>query len=318
MSEIKKLNILDTRYLRYYIQFLHTRTNAEWGLDIINGYNQKVLKNTFDALINEYKEITPLMFEFTIQIMSEEAKKNLLDISEFDWTHSDRAMYFTWNALKNEPVDLNLSFKKDNTNTKKLECIINNKERIITPTARWRRQYSHLCCNTNNNISNYIIWTFDDAELDEMLASKIRGLDYYRALFRMACSENNTDWIKANDAVQLAWLYNYLIKKTDFSFIAKPTSDIQFYNTVICQLDLICSYYSKDLEVWDYFLKSVKKAWLTQSDRLKKRKIEIKLDKESIKMLQKIVGEDATDNMLKKKLKELIKVKYDAVVEKDT
>jgi len=317
MDVIKLLNTSDTRYIRYYIQCLHNRKNAEWNLDIINSYGQKDLKNMLNELINELKEKSVLSFSRFISRISDEARMNLIEVSNFDWTRSDRALYFTWNALKNRNVDLKISFRKDNKQKQELKYIIEVKEKQniflkYKYMDEWNKRYSHLCCNKNNNIFNYITWTFDDVESDDMLSNKVNHLGTYHTRYKTTCSENKINWIKANDTEQIDWLYNYLTQKSDFSFITEPTDYIQRYNTVICQLDLICDYYSSDLEVWDYFLKSVKKAWSTQSDRKKKGKVEIKLDKESVKMLREVVGHGATDTMLKKKVKELIKIRHEA------
>lgn len=133
--------------------------------------------------------------------------------------------------------------------------------------------------------------------------------------FKFVYSKNKIKWIESDNKTQLNWIYQYLNKNYRSTFISEPKDNSQLYNTVICQLDLICENYSNELEEWTKFITTMKKAWSTQSTRLKKRNTEITLDKGSIKMLRSIAGEGATDTMLKKKLKEIIQKSYD--VQKD-
>lgn len=316
MDALKQLNTSDVRYLRYYIQSFHHHLGETWDLHIINGDTHKELKNTFNALALELKNRARFSFDDIIYNSSNGAKNNLVDISKFDWLKIGRAKYFTWNRLKNKKIDLNITFTKKNNHTKSLAEQINKKKHFnlrnrLESKHEWKQTYSDLCCNTNNDIFDYIIWTFDDVNNNEFMSDKSEHIGMYHRNFKFVCLNNKINWIKSEDLIQLKWAYKYLNSKCDFSFISEPKNN-QLYNTVICQLDLICDYYSGDSEVWDYFLKSIKKAWSTQSDRLKKSNTGLKLDRASIQMLRGITGKGATDTMLKKKLKEIIQNAYDA------
>lgn len=296
MDALKQLNTSDIRYLRYYIRSLHVYLDLEWPLDAINSYSHKELKNTFNDLIATLSEKYEYDFflENYISNLPNEARDCLVDINHFDWLKCDRAKYFTWNMFKKT----NFSF-----------------ESFLKGDKKWKSKYSNLCCNSNSNIFNYIVWTFDDVEFKTFCSqskNKIKHIKKCHSDFKLIYSKNKIKWIKSDNEVQLNWIYQYLEKSDHTTFISEPKDNSQLYNTVICQLDLICESYSNELETWTKFISTMKKAWSTQSTRLKKRNTEIKLDQGTIKMLKSITGKDATDTMLKKKLKEIIQRAYEA------
>lgn len=295
MDALKQLNSSDIRYLRYYIRSLHAYLDLEWDLNTINSDPTNELKKTFNDLIStlsdKYKR--NLIFENCISNLSNGARDNLIDINLFDWLKYDRATYFTWSMFKNTRFNL--------------EIFIENGD-------EWKSKYSNLCCNSNSNIFSYIVWTFDDVEFKKFGSqskNKVKHIKECHDDFKFVYSKNKIKWIESDNKTQLNWIYQYLNKNYRSTFISEPKDNSQLYNTVICQLDLICENYSNELEEWTKFITTMKKAWSTQSTRLKKRNTEITLDKGSIKMLRSIAGEGATDTMLKKKLKEIIQKSYD-------
>ena len=320
MKEFNLLNSDDVRFLRHYIRYLHYKLDYVWGVSKINNYNKKSLEQILITMLNKIKEQNPSDFDNQCLAMNESVNNDLLDITLFEWINSDRANCFTWSLLKAGRLRI-------------------ESERYPPKSViRYRKKYSHICFNTNANILDYITWSFDDYDnsyfcdgiynannlkrFGTSQNKQERVLKEYKERFRYVHDTNNIRWINPNNLEQTSWICSYIMKEKisdefdrlhelkKFNYIIPPTNKDQYYATVVAQLDMICDIYSDKAEKWDDFSRKLRKAWSTQSDRLKIKSKEITLDKASTKMLRDIVGKDASDAVLKKRLKDQIKAEH--------
>ena len=320
MKEFNLLNSDDVRFIRHYTRYLHYKLDYVWDVSKINNYNKKSLEQNLITMLNKIKEHNPSDFENQCLAMNESVNNDLLDRTLFEWINSDRADCFTWSLLKAGQLIDEISY----------------------PTPRlvrlYRKKFSHICFNTNNNILDYIIWSFDDYDNSyfgdndrhfknlkrfgvQQLHQKL-VLKEYKERFRYVYDTNNISWINPNNLEQTSWIYSYILKASfskeypklhkleGFNYITPPATESQYYHTVVAQLDMICDIYLTKEKIWDDFSRKLRKAWSTQSDRLKVKNKEVMLDKACIKMLRDMVGHDASDAVLKKRLKDLIKAEH--------
>jgi len=271
-------------------------------------------------MLYQLKKKSPFDIDNQCSLMNEYVKNDLLDVSLFEWINSDRADCFTWSLLKAGKL------------------VIESEKNTPESDLRFRKNYSHICFNTSTNILNYITWSFDDYDnsyfsdndnhsknLKRFGAQQMHQklvLKEYKERFRYVHDNNNVSWITSNNLEQTSWIYNYIIKQSiknkypqlnrlkEFYYIIPPNNEEQYYATVVAQLDMVCDIYSDKPEQWDVFSRKLKKAWSTQSDRLKVKNKEVMLDKACLKMLRDMVGKNASDAILKKKLKDLIQIEH--------
>lgn len=323
MKNMDLLNTGDGRFLRYYTRYLHVKLECEGAASNMTSYTKKSLVKNLALMLKKLEDKDPSDFNNQCLLMNDYVKKDLLDFTFFEWINSDRASHFVWLLLRGEELTFDAELESGRS---KWQFLTNN-------------AHSHLCFNTNTNIFDYILWSFDDTdnsyinlsgfnstnlrELGALQRFQKRLLSDYKKQYRFVYDSNNISWIHENDLEQTSWIYNYILKQMvsgkhaqlqhldKFHHITPPTNEAQFYATVVAQLDMICNAYSAEPLKWNQFSRKLRKAWSTQSERLKTKNSEVMLDKECIKMLRDIVGKGASDAALKKKIKDVIKAGHE-------
>lgn len=315
----------ELRFLRYYTRYLHHRLGSTWCISQADSYDKKSFQNNLSNTLDQLKDNKEYDFKNEIMRMNKFVKNDLVDESQFEWINSDRKSCFIWSLLKIDSSKSNLDLYDEDTD------------------HSFNQRNSHLCFNTSRNLWKHIVFEFDSSNTSYSSTTHRGDLKHFgvsrtlkelklkegRNKFNRAFLNNKIKWISQNNIEQTKWIYNYIENKSDkrkfdlaidFSFISPPASRKQFYNTVVAQLDIIFTLYNDpnpnwqqcDLsnKAWNNFLLNLKKAWSAYSTRGKVKVDKIELDKQSIKMLRDLVDKDASDAVLKKKLKDLIKVEH--------